>query len=133
MDAHDVLVGDLAREQQLALEAPFEILGLTWIAALIGLQDDLQRHGHAELLVPRLVDRTHAAGAEQTDDVVAAGDESAAREGRGQPPRRTGRAESRSRIVGGHRHGHVGVLRGGREGRGQGIGRRGSRERSSAG
>ena len=60
------LCGDLAREQQLALEAPFEILGLPRIAA----PDRSERMtfsatGDAELLVPRLVDRTHAAGAER--------------------------------------------------------------------
>ena len=33
--------------------------------------DDLQRDGDAELVIPRLVDRAHAADAEQPDDVVA--------------------------------------------------------------
>ena len=33
--------------------------------------DDLDRDGHAELGVPRLVDRAHAADAEHADDVIA--------------------------------------------------------------
>ena len=39
----------------------------------VGLRaDDLDRDGDFQLLVPRLVDRAHAADAEQADDVVAA-------------------------------------------------------------
>ena len=70
VDADDVLVGDLAREQQLALEAP---LGGHRVARIGGRlrPHDLDRHRDFERPVPGLIDRAHAAGAEQPDDVVA--------------------------------------------------------------
>ena len=71
VDADDVPVRDLAGEQQLALEPPLDLLRGGRVRH--GLRaDDLDRDRDFQLLVPRLVDRSHAAGPEQADDVVAA-------------------------------------------------------------
>ena len=68
--ADDVLVRDLAGEQQLLLEPLLEHAGGGRIVGHLG-PHGLERHGHAQFGVPRLVHRAHAAGAEQLDDVVA--------------------------------------------------------------
>ncbi len=70
VDADDVLVGDLAGEQQLLLEPLLEHPRRARVGGHFGA-DHLERHRHAQLFVPRLVDGAHAAGAEQLDDVIA--------------------------------------------------------------
>ena len=70
VDADNVGVRDLAREQQLAFEALFEGSGRLLVQRGVG-PHDLDGHGDLEHLVPGLVHRAHAAGAEQADDVVA--------------------------------------------------------------
>jgi hypothetical protein len=59
----DVLVGDLPGEQELTLEAPFDVSGG------IGIRhdfrpDDFQCDGDTELVIPRLVHHTHSTGAD---------------------------------------------------------------------
>ena len=68
VDAHDVLVRHLARQQQLALEP---VLEFRRHRRSVPGPDDLDGHGDAELGVPRLVDRAHAADAELPHDPVA--------------------------------------------------------------
>src|SRR5262249_18362366 len=68
VDANDVLVGDLAREQQLLLEA---LLGVRRRGVTAIGSNHLQRNGDVQLGVPRLVDRAHAADTEHLDDVIA--------------------------------------------------------------
>ena len=70
VNADDVLVGDLAREHQLALEALFELLRGGRVR-LRRRTNHLDRHRDAELVVEGLVDGAHAAGAEQLQDRVA--------------------------------------------------------------
>ena len=70
VNADDVLVRDLAREQQLALEAALDFRGRRRIRHHLG-PNHLDRDRDAELRVPRLIDRAHAADAEQPDDVIA--------------------------------------------------------------
>ena len=70
VDAHDVAVRDLSREQQLALEPALDIARRPRIAGDFR-PNNLQRDSHAQLFVPRLVDDAHAAGAELTLDSVA--------------------------------------------------------------
>ena len=79
VNAEDVLVRDLPREEELLLEAPFEV------RAAGDRREDLrsnhlERDRDAELLVLRLVDRAHAADAQQALDAVAAGESIARRE-----------------------------------------------------
>ena len=62
VNADDVLVGDLAGEHELALEAPLDFAGGPGIEENFG-PNDLQRDGDAKLGVPRLIHDTHAAGA----------------------------------------------------------------------
>ena len=70
VNADDVLVRDLARQQQLLLEAPFEVSRRVGIAR--GFRPDhLQRDGDAEAFVPRLIHGAHSADSEQLDDVIA--------------------------------------------------------------
>jgi len=70
VDADHVPVGDLAGKQQLALEPPFDVLCNDGVRH--GLRtDDLDRNRYVQLLIPRLVDRSHAARPEQADDAVA--------------------------------------------------------------
>ena len=66
----DVLVGDLAREQQLALEAALDIPRGDRIGRDLGA-DHLHRDRHAQFRIPRLIDGAHAADAEHFDDVIA--------------------------------------------------------------
>ena len=70
VNADDVLVGDLAREHQLALEALLELFRGGGVR-LRRRTDHLDRHRHAQLVIERLVDGAHAAGAEQLQDRVA--------------------------------------------------------------
>ncbi len=71
VNADDVPVSDLPGEQQLALEPLLDLPRGGRVRH--GLRaDDLDRNRDFQLLVPRLVDRSHAASAEQADDVVAA-------------------------------------------------------------
>ena len=69
VDANDVLVRDLTREQQLALEAALDVGQRRGVDAVT--PNDLHRDRDAEHLVPGLVDHTHAAGAQFPDDAVA--------------------------------------------------------------
>ncbi len=70
VDADHVLVGDLARQQELLLETALEhrrrrrVRGHLW-------PNHLERDDDAELGVPRLIHSAHAADAEQADDVIA--------------------------------------------------------------
>jgi hypothetical protein len=70
VDTDDVLVGDLAGQQQLALEAAADLRAGALVAGDLG-PDHLERHRDVQLAVPRLVHRTHAADAEQHVDAVA--------------------------------------------------------------
>ena len=70
MNADDVGVRDLAREQQLALEAAED--GSRRLVVQRSVKaDHLDGHRDFEDVIPGLVDRAHAADAEQADDVVA--------------------------------------------------------------
>ena len=73
VNADDVLVGDLAGEHELALEAQLEIARGGGIRLRPGA-NHLDGHRDAELVIERLVDGAHAAGAEQPDDRVARAD-----------------------------------------------------------
>jgi len=64
----DVLVGDLAGEEQFVLEALFRLRRNRAIRRI--LPDDFQRNGDTQLGIPRLIHGTHAAGAKQLDDVI---------------------------------------------------------------
>ena len=70
VDAHDVLVRDLARQNQLALETRLDGSGSRRIGHHFRT-DDLERHDFAELGVVRLVDGSHTTDAKQPDDVIA--------------------------------------------------------------
>src|SRR5258706_15954727 len=68
VNAHDVLVRDLAGEEKLVYET---FLGFDRDGATLRVgTNDLQRHRDAEFPIPRLIHRAHAADAEQPDDVV---------------------------------------------------------------
>ena len=69
VDAHDVGVGDLPGEQELALEALLEVARQLRIGGDLGAHD-LDRDPDPELLVPGAVDGAHPAEAEELDDVV---------------------------------------------------------------
>jgi hypothetical protein len=69
VDAHDVLVGDLPCEQQLLFETPLDVLCRRGVARHLG-SNHFERHRHAELVVPGLVHRAHAANAELPQDAV---------------------------------------------------------------
>ncbi len=66
----DVLVSDLAGQEQLLLEAPLEHRRGLGVGSDLR-PDHLQRDQYAQLRVPRLVDRAHAAEAKQLHDVIA--------------------------------------------------------------
>ena len=66
----DVLVGDLARQEQLTLEPLFELLGLLRIPRDLRA-DHLQRDRDAKLPVERLIHRAHPTGPQQALDPVA--------------------------------------------------------------
>src|SRR2546427_945509 len=69
VNADDVLVRDLAREQQLLLELPLDLRRRVRVDGGVGA-DQLQGDRDAELRVPGVVDRAHAADPEQPDDVI---------------------------------------------------------------
>ena len=68
VDAQNVLVGDAAGQQQLLLEA------LHGLRAGQLRAHQLERHGAVEFQVERLVDRPHAALAQQPFDAIAVGE-----------------------------------------------------------
>src|SRR5712671_158456 len=70
MDADNVLVRDLAGEQKFTLEPSREFRRRQRVRRDIG-SNDLQRDRNPQLLVPRLIHRSHAAGAEQSENLVA--------------------------------------------------------------
>ena len=70
MNPDDVLVRDLAGQQQLALEAAFDLRGSDRILGDFR-PNDLDRYRHAQFGVPGLIDRAHAANAKDPDDVVS--------------------------------------------------------------
>ncbi len=82
VDADDVLVRYLARDEQLTLEATIEGFGCGRIVCFRPMQDGLERDGNAELVVPRVIDRAHPSGAEKLDDSIASADDVAGRERR---------------------------------------------------
>ena len=98
VDPDDVFVGDLAGQDELALEAALDLAGRFDVVEDFR-PDDFECDGDAELRVPRLIDHAHSAGAEHADDVVA-------------------RAEG---LPGGQRSRRVGVTRG-RRGRAESWG-----------
>ena len=69
VNSHHVLVGDFASQQQFAFEARRHFLGQRRVGDLG--TDHLESNGNAELLVPGLVDGSHAADAENVQDLVA--------------------------------------------------------------
>jgi hypothetical protein len=81
VNAHHVTMRDLAREHELALEAPLEHRAEARRGNDLGT-DDLQRNREPELFVPGLVDDAHAAGAEQSLDAIAPAEGSAGRQRR---------------------------------------------------
>ena len=84
MNPHDVLVRDLARQQELLLEPALEHRGGRGIRGDFRA-DDLEGDDYAELGIPRLVDGPHAADAEQANDVVAGAEGLARRQRTGRP------------------------------------------------
>ena len=70
VNADDVLVRDLARQHELALEARLELLRRRRVRLRAGA-NHLDRDGDAELVIERLIDGAHAADAEQLQDRVA--------------------------------------------------------------
>jgi hypothetical protein len=70
MDPDDVLVCDLASEQELAFEPSFDVARCSRIGGDLR-PDHFEGYGDTELLVPGLVDRAHASHPEKTDQVVA--------------------------------------------------------------
>ena len=70
MNANDVLVRHLTGEQQLALESFFDVRCRARVRHHFGT-DHLDRHRDAQFVVPRLIDRAHAADAEEPDDAIA--------------------------------------------------------------
>ena len=79
VNADDVLVRDLAGEQQLALEAPLDFLRRPRIGDRFRAGSPSARP-RRRAPVPRLVDRAHAADPEQPDDVIARAEGLARRE-----------------------------------------------------
>ena len=71
VNADDVLVSDLARQEEFALEAPLEFVRRVEILHRLGA-NDLDRDGDLQHLVPGLIDGPHSACAEQALDVVPA-------------------------------------------------------------
>ena len=70
VNADHVRVRHLPGQEQFPLEAPDQLLAARRVL-IRRRSDDLHGHGDAEFRVPGLVDRAHAACAEQTDDVIA--------------------------------------------------------------
>ena len=99
MDAHDVLVRHLTREQQLALEAALDLLCGARVGEDLG-SNHLDGHRHAQLGVPGLIDGAHAADAETTDDVVSRTEGLSGLEGAGIEGRRRVSASGSGRLRG---------------------------------
>ena len=70
VDAHDILVRDLARQNQLALESRLYCPGGCRIGHHFRT-DDLERHDFAELGVMGLIHGSHTTNAQKPDDVIA--------------------------------------------------------------
>ena len=70
VNADDVLVGHLTGQEQLPFEPALDFRRRRGIRHDLRT-NDFDRDGDAELGIPRLVDRAHAADAEHADDVVA--------------------------------------------------------------
>ena len=115
VDAHDVLVRDLAREHQFLLEA-LEHARIR----LVGAQR-LQGDVDVQPLVVHAIDHAHRADAGETDHAIAAGDQRAD----GEHPLSAERGFRRVRIGSGLRIGHGGLPLAGKRAR------RGSAARSS--
>src|SRR5262249_40133261 len=71
VNPNDVLVCDLTREHELALEPPFDVSCRSRIGSRLGA-NDFNRDGDTQLGIPRLIDRAHSTDAEETEDVVPA-------------------------------------------------------------
>ena len=71
VNADDVLVRDLARQQQLLLEAPLDRPRRRRDRCAASGRITFRATGDAQLGVPGLIHGAHAADAEQPDDVVA--------------------------------------------------------------
>ena len=69
VNADDVLVGDLAGEQELALEAALDVARHRGIGADVRT-NDLESDDDVEDLVPRLIHNAHTAGAELFEDAI---------------------------------------------------------------
>jgi len=69
-DAHDVGVGEGARELRLAAEAPDQVLGRLRVHVVRA--EGLDRHGPPYQRVEPFVHASHGAVADQSDDLVAA-------------------------------------------------------------
>ncbi len=82
VNADNVLVRDLPGEQQLALEATFEVPRRLGVGRGFGPYD-FQRHDDAEFGVPRLVHRAHAAKTDELDDVIPGAERLARDQGAG--------------------------------------------------
>ena len=94
VDADNVVVGDLPRQEQLALEAALDLPGEVRVARDLR-PDDLEGDRDRKLGVPRLIDDAHPAGAQHANDVVAgakwlARDDEPVGRLRGPQPRSTG-------------------------------------------
>ena len=70
MNADDVPVRDLPREQQLALETAFDFGRRLRIGHYLGA-NHLDGHRDREFRIPRLIHGAHAADAQQPDDVIS--------------------------------------------------------------
>ncbi len=70
MDPDDVLVRNLAGEEELPLETPVELPRHGWIGGRLG-SDYLERDRNVDLRIPRLVHRTHAAETEERIDTIS--------------------------------------------------------------
>ena len=70
VNADDVPVRDLPREQQLALETALDFGRRLWIGHHLRA-NDLEGNRHRKLRIPGLIDGAHAADAQQPDDVIS--------------------------------------------------------------
>ena len=97
VNADDVAMRDLPGEQQFALEALLERLRLFRIRSRFW-SDHLDGNRHLERLVPGLVDRAHAALAEDTNDVIPRAEVVPHRQGEGSGDREGSRSDRRTRV-----------------------------------
>src|SRR5207244_7140928 len=70
VNADDVSVCDLSRQQQLLPEAALHATGRSRIGHHIGT-DHLQRHDDGQLFIPDLINHAHTAGAEHAQNAVS--------------------------------------------------------------